>query len=266
MEKEMNKLLDDDELKSISNRLDLEHENDHMSTEAFEYMTLFDNIMEDGPSDVVERNFIETRDVTISEMRKVVYSLDGLPIRFNYLSQTLPMSTNRHDISLHTDIHIIRNISSHLNATVTMDQIPKGATEGLWTPHVLAYIFLTTFSYITSVKYLSWEYVISTKTNPREADGVVELFEKPNQIPLFILEVSNKSSDPGRFKEERRTLMKEGIFALNKFIARAEFPTWKVCKTLGVFLSRGFGELFQTSRYDTFLYFLSLTYYYYYRG
>ncbi|CAG8677690.1 13890_t:CDS:2, partial [Acaulospora morrowiae] len=73
---------------------------------------------------------------------------------------------------------------------------------------------------------------------------IMELFERPNQIPLFVLEVSGEPSnpDPDKFEDDRQKLMKEGVFALNKFIIRTGLPTYEVCKTLGVFLAQGFED------------------------
>ncbi|CAG8496864.1 5793_t:CDS:2 [Cetraspora pellucida] len=77
-----------------------------------------------------------------------------------------------------------------------------------------------------------------------KADGVAELFERPKQSLLFVLKVSEEPSnlDPDKFKDYREKLMKEGVFALNKFIIRTGPPTYEVCKTLGVFLAQGFED------------------------
>ncbi|CAG8576194.1 6440_t:CDS:2 [Ambispora leptoticha] len=215
--KEVHNLLDDEELKSLFDRLALEDENKYINE-------------------------------AISKMEKVVYSLDELTTRFNYLSHTLPIPAEQYDGFLYPDIHIIRSISSHLSTIIRMDGIVKNTTERSWTAHILAYMFFIMFSHITSIKYFSCERTISTKMDSQiidyKADGVVELFERPNQIPLFVLEVSGEPSnpDPDKFEDDRQKLMKEGVFALNKFIIRTGLPTYEVCKTLGVFLAQGFED------------------------
>nr|CAG8518465.1 15043_t:CDS:2 [Entrophospora candida] len=77
-----------------------------------------------------------------------------------------------------------------------------------------------------------------------KADGVLEFFERPMQIPLFLLEVSEGSNnpDPDKINEDRQKLMNEGVFAINKFMTRTRLPTWEVCSTLKVFLAQGFGD------------------------
>ncbi|RHZ63252.1 hypothetical protein Glove_330g44 [Diversispora epigaea] len=67
-----------------------------------------------------------------------------------------------------------------------------------------------------------------------KTDGVAELFKRPKQIPVFILEVSGVQT--------WIKLFKEGIFALNKFITRTDLPSWEVCASLCVFLSQGYED------------------------
>ncbi|CAG8762616.1 12465_t:CDS:2, partial [Racocetra fulgida] len=89
---------------------------------------------------------------------------------------------------------------------------------------------------------------ISTKIDVQEngfkADGVLEFFERPMQIPLFLLEVSEgpNNPDPDKINEDRQKLMNEGVFAINKFMTRTGLPTWEVCSTLKVFLAQGFAS------------------------
>ncbi|CAG8553926.1 15792_t:CDS:2, partial [Cetraspora pellucida] len=89
---------------------------------------------------------------------------------------------------------------------------------------------------------------ISTKINVQEnnfkADSVLELFERPMQISLFLLEVSEgpNNPDPDKINEDRSKLMKESVFAINKFMIRMKLPTLEVCSTLKVFLAQGFGD------------------------
>jgi hypothetical protein len=91
------------------------------------------------------------------------------------------------------------------------------------------------------------------------ADGVAEFFERPKQIPLFLLEVSGGPGDldPDKFKTDRHKLMSEGVFTLNKFMTKTKLPTWNVCKTLGIFLAQAFGKLIFRifSSMNTLLYF-----------
>ncbi|CAG8569335.1 12583_t:CDS:2 [Acaulospora colombiana] len=48
--------------------------------------------------------------------------------------------------------------------------------------------------------------------------------------------------DPEKINEDRQKLMKEGVFAINKFMTRTGLPTWEVCSALKVFLAQGFGD------------------------
>ena len=87
---------------------------------------------------------------------------------------------------------------------------------------------------------------IDAQDNGYKADGVLELFERPRQIPLFLLEVSEgpNNPDPDKISGDRKKLMNEGVFALNKFMMSTELLELKVCETLGVFLAQGFGKIF----------------------
>ncbi|CAG8538366.1 12724_t:CDS:2, partial [Racocetra fulgida] len=84
-----------------------------------------------------------------------------------------------------------------------------------------------------------------------KTDGVAELFRRPKQIPVFILEVSGGpgNPDPDKYNDDRKKLFREGIFALNKFITRTDLPNWEVCASLGVFLSQGY-DLFSFQRFE----------------
>ncbi|CAG8659537.1 9886_t:CDS:2, partial [Ambispora gerdemannii] len=232
--KEVHNLLDDEKLKSLFDRLTLEDENKYISMKALEYMTLFDKIIDDylrdDDDDVVEKKFIETKDEAISKMEKVVYSLDGLTKRFNYLSHTLPIPTEQYEGFLYPDIHIIRSISSHLSTIISMDGIVKNTTE----------------SHITSLRYFSCERTISTKMDSQTIDyrqmGLRNYLKGQNKSPYSYLRSGEPSNpDPDKFKDDRQKLMK-GVFALNKFIIRTGLPTYEVCKTLGVFLAQGFED------------------------
>jgi hypothetical protein len=63
---------------------------------------------------------------------------------------------------------------------------------------------------------------------------------------LFLLEVSEgpNNPDPDKINEDRRKLLNEGVFGLNKFMLSTELPKWKVCETLGIFLAQAFGNFF----------------------
>lgn len=183
-------------------------------------------------------------------MEEDIQSLNGLITKFNYLSYKLPIPIQEYDESIYPEIHIISSISRHLSAISKMDRISVNTTERTWTAHVLSYMFFMTFSYISSVKFFSCERQISTKVDLQnidyKADGVAELFERPKQIPIFILEVSGDPDklDPEKYDDDRKKLMKEGVFALNKFISETKFPTRETCESLGIFLAQGFGILF----------------------
>ncbi|CAG8530259.1 16109_t:CDS:2, partial [Acaulospora colombiana] len=85
---------------------------------------------------------------------------------------------------------------------------------------------------------------IDVQDNGYKADGVLELFERPKQIPLFLLEVSEgpNNPDPDKISEDRRKLLNEGVFGLNKFMLSTELPKWKVCETLKIFLAQAFAN------------------------
>nr|CAG8571508.1 5864_t:CDS:2 [Entrophospora candida] len=103
-------------------------------------------------------------------------------------------------------------------------------------------------------KYFLCEQDIATKidipSNGYKADGVLEFFERPRQIPLFLLEVSEgpNNLDPNKINVDRKKLMDEGVFVLNKFMISTELATWKVCETLNVFLDQGFADKIEIGR------------------
>ncbi|CAG8786870.1 46542_t:CDS:2 [Gigaspora margarita] len=73
-------------------------------------------------------------------------------------------------------------------------------------------------------RYFSCEGNRSTKIdiqdNGYKADGILELFERPKQILLFLLEVSEgpNNPDPDKINEDRCKLLNEGVFGLNKLM------------------------------------------------
>ncbi|KAF0555061.1 hypothetical protein F8M41_018104 [Gigaspora margarita] len=202
---------------------------------------------EEDTGNIVE-NGIKIEDEAVSEMGKIAHSLNGAAKKLRFLSNTIPIPVHDYDQSQFPDVHIIKSVSSHLDAVTKMKGIVKNTTERSWTSHILAYFFFITFSFLDSVQYFSCERTISTKMDfqPTDyrADGVAEFFERPKQIPLFLLEVSGGPGDPDpdKFKTDRHKLMSEGVFALNKFMTKTELPTWNVCKTLGIFLAQAFGD------------------------
>ncbi|GBB89229.1 hypothetical protein RclHR1_15900005 [Rhizophagus clarus] len=155
-----------------------------------------EDVEEEGEGDAgnVAENDIEIEDESASEMGKITHSLDGTAKKLQFLSNTIPIPVHDYDQSQFSDVHIIKSLSSHLDAITKMKDIVKNTTERSWTSHILAYLFFITFSFLDSVQYFSCERTISTKMDSQptdyRADGVAEFFERPKQIPLFLLEVS----------------------------------------------------------------------------
>ncbi|CAG8649541.1 13067_t:CDS:2, partial [Acaulospora morrowiae] len=246
----VHKLLDEDELKSLFKRLVLDDEDMHIDEKTHKYIELFDQIIEDenledifddvfvdeiAGNDLVDENNEETKSVegdnekfnkTIAKMKEIVHQLDGLSEKYHYLSNTLPISAQYYNQSKMPDMFIVKNVSSHLDNITRMNGAMKNTPERTWTAHR----------------------TISTKMDVQEnnfkADGVLEFFERPMQIPLFLLEVSEgpNNPDPDKINEDREKLMNEGVFAINKFMTKTGLPTWEVCSTLKIFLAQGFGD------------------------
>ncbi|CAG8725082.1 16036_t:CDS:10, partial [Gigaspora margarita] len=205
-------LLDINELKLLFNKMTMVDENKSLSEKARQYLNLFDQIMpfsDNGDED----SDIKIDDETVLKIANDIKNLSGLATKFKYLSYTLPVPINEYDESIYPEIHIISSISRHLSAISKMDRITRQIS--------------TKFD-LQNVDY--------------KADGVAELFERPKQIPIFILEVSGDPDNPDldKYNDDRKKLMKEGVFALNKFITGTKFPTWETCESLGVFLAQGF--------------------------
>ncbi|CAG8488102.1 23485_t:CDS:2 [Dentiscutata erythropus] len=244
--KQTHDLLNEDELKLLSYRMALVDENKSLSEKALQYLKLFDKIVPYSDNEEEEETDFNIDDEMVLKIEKDIQNLNGLTTKFKHLSYTLPILIKEYDESIYPEIHIISSISRHLSAISKMDRIFINTTERTWTAHVLSYLFFMTFSYISSIKYYSCERQISTKFDLQNvdyrADGVAELFERPKQIPVFILEVSGDPDNPDldKYNDDRKKLMKEGIFALNKFITGTKFPTWETCESLGVFLAQGF--------------------------
>ncbi|CAG8645853.1 7969_t:CDS:2, partial [Dentiscutata heterogama] len=243
-------LLDEDELKALFKRLMLDDEDMHINEKARKYIELFDQIMEEenledicddevvdevAGSDLVDENNEETKNMegdnekfnkSIAKMKEIVHQLDGLPEKYHYLSNTFPMSAQYYDQSKMSDMFIVKSVSSHLDTIIKMNGAMKNTPERTWTAH----------------RSISTK--IDVQENGFKADGVLEFFERPMQIPLFLLEVSEgpNNPDPDKINEDRQKLMNEGVFAINKFMTRTGLPTWEVCSTLKVFLAQGFGD------------------------
>ncbi|CAG8666172.1 2653_t:CDS:2 [Funneliformis mosseae] len=65
---------------------------------------------------------------------------------------------------------------------------------------------------------------IDIQDNSYKANRVLELFERFKQILLFLLEVSEgpNNPDPDKINEDRRNLLSESVFGLNKFMLNTE--------------------------------------------
>ncbi|CAI2193034.1 19694_t:CDS:2, partial [Funneliformis geosporum] len=243
--------LSDNELNFLFERLRLTDEDECLSTEARRYMTLFDEMIEEescNDGKIEDEENYTTGGRNSEEFERKVHQLDSLPKKFHYLSNTLPIPAESYDQSETPDVFVIKSVSCHIDTSTKMNGLMKSTPERTWTAHVLAYIFFVTFCFIDSLQYFSCERDISTKIDAQDdrykADGVLELFERPRQIPLFLLEVSEgpNNPDPDKIKGDRTKLMNEGVFALNKFMISTELPEWKVCEALGVFLAQGFAD------------------------
>ncbi|RGB22428.1 hypothetical protein C1646_748518 [Rhizophagus diaphanus] len=241
--------LGDEEI--LNQRLRLTDEDECLSTEACRYMTLFDKMIEEescNDGKIEDEENYTTGERNCEELERKVHQLDSLPKKFHYLSNTLPIPAESYDQSETPDVFVIKSVSCHIDTITKMNGLMKSTPERTWTAHVLAYIFFVTFCFIDSLQYFSCERDISTKIDAQDdrykADGVLELFERPRQIPLFLLEVSEgpNNPDPDKIKGDRTKLMNEGVFALNKFMMCTELPEWKVCEALGVFLAQGFAD------------------------
>ncbi|CAB4375451.1 unnamed protein product [Rhizophagus irregularis] len=199
-------LLDDAELNSLFERLKIDDEEKYLSQKAHDYLSLFDKILKakDEESEEEEENDeseeeveIESIDKFVAEMEKTFHSLNGVATKFRYLSNTLPLPVLEYDQSQNIDIHIIKSISSHIDSYSKMNDL---------------------------------------QDTDYRADGVAELFKRPNQIPMFLLEVSGDPSndDIDKLANDKKKLIKEGILALNKFMTKTRLPSWEVCDQLEI--------------------------------
>jgi len=136
----------------------------------------------------MEENSEEFDKVT-AEMEKIVHQLGSVPEKHHYLSNFFPMPVG-YDQSKMPDVFIVKSISIHLDTIMKMNGAMNKTPERTWTAHVLACMFFITFCCIDSLQYFSCERDISTKIDIQDhgykADGVLELFERPKQIPLDV--------------------------------------------------------------------------------
>ncbi|CAB4459769.1 hypothetical protein RhiirA1_455685 [Rhizophagus irregularis] len=214
-------LLNNTELQSLFERLKLDDEEKYLSQKAHDYLSLFDKILKakDEESEEEEENDeseeevenIESIDKFVAEMEKTFHSLNGVATKFRYLSNTLPLPVLEYDQSQNIDIHIIKSISSHIDSYSKMNGILENTTERSWTAHG------------------RWG---------------CRTFKRPNQIPMFLLEVSGDPSndDIDKLANDKKKLIKEGVFALNKFMTKTRLPSWEVCKDLKIFLAQGYSD------------------------
>jgi len=128
---QVHNLLEDCELESLFERLSLEDENEHMSKTAQEYMKLFDQIIEESSDEEGEEDAEDVEEegegyagnvaengieIDASEMGKITHSLNGTAKILRFLSNTIPIPVHDYDQSQFPDVHIIKSVSSHLDA------------------------------------------------------------------------------------------------------------------------------------------------------
>ncbi|KAF0445977.1 hypothetical protein F8M41_002995 [Gigaspora margarita] len=223
-------LLDEDELKLLFRRLLLDDEEVHIDEKTRKYLELFDQIIDEENKENIHY------DTVVNEVAEINL-LDKTDEETKYTGD---------DENFNKSIAKMKEIMDqlddfHLGTIIKMNGAMKNVPERTWIAHVLAYLFFVTFCFMNSLRYYSYERSISTKIDVQEnnfkADGVLELFERPMQIPLFLLEVSEgpNNPDPDKINEDRSKLMKEGVFTINKFMTRTKLPTLEVCSTLKFF-------------------------------
>ncbi|CAG8713110.1 18551_t:CDS:2 [Rhizophagus irregularis] len=202
---QVHELLSDYELNSLFERLRL--------TDEDEYEKSCDN----GDIEGENKDITDEKDnEEFAKMKGKVHQLDRQSEKLHYLSNTFPIPVESYDQSM-PDIFVIKSVSSHLDTITKMNGIMGNTPERTWTAHVIAYLFFVTFCFIDSLRYFSCERDISTKVDAQDngykADGVLKFFERPRQIPLSLLEVSEgpNNPDPNKINGDRKKLMNEGI-------------------------------------------------------
>ncbi|KAF0475967.1 hypothetical protein F8M41_024480 [Gigaspora margarita] len=237
--KQIYSVLDEGELDLLYKRLTLEDEEKFISEKTHEGDEAVDSyLVDENNNETIEKN---------SEIEKIVHQLDSVSKQYHYLSNFFLIPAD-YDQTKMPDLFIVKSISNHFDIITKMNGAMNKTPEQTWTAHVLAYIFFITFSFIDSSQYFSCEGNRSTKIdiqdNGYKADGILELFERPKQIPLFLLEVSEgpNNPDPDKINKDRCKLLNEGVFGLNKLMLSAELPKWKVCEILRIFLAQAFAD------------------------
>ncbi|UZO15924.1 uncharacterized protein OCT59_007333 [Rhizophagus irregularis] len=182
----------------------------------------------------------ENKDITdekdneeFAKMKGKVHQLDRQSEKLHYLSNTFPIPVESYDQSM-PDIFVIKSVSSHLDTITKMNGIMGNTPERTWTAHVIAYLFFVTFCFIDSLRYFSCERDISTKVDAQDngykADGVLKFFERPRQIPLSLLEVSEgpNNPDPNKINGDRKKLMNEAYncLCMNRFLGLFGYPIY----------------------------------------
>ncbi|RHZ89269.1 hypothetical protein Glove_16g111 [Diversispora epigaea] len=179
-------LLDDEELKSLFERLTLDDENNHISTKASEYLTLFDQLIEyplEGKATEDDNTEKNIKDKVISEIEETIHGLNDIPTKFRYLSNTLPLPVLQFDQSQYSDLYIIKSISSHIDGFTKMKGILENTSERSWTAHILSYFFFITFSFLDSIQYFSCERTISTKLDLQVTDYKADVLQNSSNGP-----------------------------------------------------------------------------------
>ncbi|CAB5365058.1 unnamed protein product [Rhizophagus irregularis] len=147
---QVHELLSDNELNFLSERLSLTDENECISTEARRYITLFDEIIEEGNyddddiegenNDITDERNSEEFEKAIAKMKRKVHQLDSLSKKFHYLSNTFPIPAESYDQSETPNIFVIKSVSSHFDTITKMNGLMRNTPERTWTAHVLAYL------------------------------------------------------------------------------------------------------------------------------
>ncbi|CAG8574694.1 6033_t:CDS:2, partial [Funneliformis mosseae] len=181
--KQVYRLLNEGELDSLYERLILEDEEKFISEKTHEYLAFFDYIVpaqskgdEAVDSYLVNKSNNETIEEN-NEVEKIVHQLSSVPEKYYYLSNFFPIPTD-YEQSKMPDLFIVKNISNHFDIITKMNDI--------------------------SIK-------IDIQDNGYKADGVLELFKRLKQIPLFLLEVSEglNNPDPDKINDDRHKLLSE---------------------------------------------------------
>ncbi|KAF0445970.1 hypothetical protein F8M41_002989 [Gigaspora margarita] len=169
--------------------IDLDEEN----KENIHYDTVVDEVAEISFLDKNDEEMKYTGDdenfnKSIAKLKEIMDQLDDLSEKYHYLSNTFPIAAQHYDQLQMPDMFIVKSISNHLGTIIKMNGAMKNVPERTWTAH----------------RSISTK--IDVQENNFKADSVLELFERPMQIPLFLLEVSEgpNNPDPDKINEDRR--------------------------------------------------------------